>query len=134
MISRTDLKVPARRSVQALEDGVSDKVAIDMVCNGEVSVAHVSNDECCEKLQGEPGTVSIMIGPETITAYVNKKSEEIRIDKLCQTVNMKLLPLLYIWRPEIIILKMDRECNIDTEYCIKQLQTLSQGRMILNQP
>ena len=130
------MKVPARKSVQALKDGVSDKVAVDMVCNGEASVAVVSNDECYEKLLGKPGTVSITIGPigpETITACFDKKREEIRIDKLCQTVNMKLLPLLYIWRPEIIILKMDRESNSDTEYCIKQLQTLSQGRMILNQ-
>ena len=127
------MKVPARRSVQALKDGVSDKVAVDMVCNGEASLALVSNDECYEKLLGKPGTASITIGPETITACLDKKRKEIRIDKLCQTVNMKLLPLLYIWRPEIIILKMDRESNSDTEYCIKQLQTLSQGRMILNQ-
>ena len=127
------MKVPARRNVKALKDGVSDRAAVEMVCSGEASVAVVSNDECYEKLLGKPDTVSIMIGPETITACVNKKRVDIRIHKLCQTVNMKLLPLLYIWRPEIIVLKMDRETNSDTEYCVKQLQTHSQGRMILNQ-
>ena len=133
MISRTNLKVPARRNVQALMDGVSQREAVEMVCNGGASVAVVSNGECYEELLGNSDTVSITIGPENITACVNKKKEEICIRNLCQTVNMKLLPLLYIWKPEIIVVKVDRERNSDTEYCLQQLQTLSQGRMILHQ-
>ena len=133
MISRTNLKVPTKRNIQALLDGVSQREAVEMVCNGGASVAVVSNGECYEELLGNSDTVSITIGPEIITACANKKKEEIYIRNLCQTVNMKLLPLLYIWKPEIIVVKVDRESNSDTEYCVQQLQTLSQGRMILHQ-
>ena len=103
-------------------DGVSQREAVEMVCNGGASVAFVSNGECYEELLGNSDTVSITIGPENITACGNRKKEEIYIRNLCQTVNMILLPLLYIWKPEIIVVKVDQ-----------QLQTLSQGRMILHQ-
>ena len=132
MISRTDLTVPSKRKVHAQKEGVSDREAVEMVCNGEASVALVS-DGGWEELLATFDTVFVKIGPETITACGNKRSEEIHIENLCQTVNMKLLPLLFIWKPEIIVLKIDRESNPDTEYCVHQLQSLSQGRMILRQ-
>ena len=131
MISRTDLTVPSKRKVHAQEEGVSDREAVQRVCSGEASVAHVS-DGGWEELLATFDTVFVKIGPETITACGNKRSEEIHIENLCQTVNMKLLPLLFIWKPEIIVLKIDRESTSDTEYCVQQLQSLSQGRMILN--
>ena len=130
MISRTDLTVPSKRKVHAHEEGVSDRGAVERVCNAEASVAHVS-DGGWEELLATFDTVFVKIGPETITACGNKRSEEIHIENLCQTVNMKLLPLLFIWKPEIIVIKIDRESNSDTEYCVQQLQSLSQGRMIL---
>ena len=134
MISRTDLTVPSKRKVHAQKEGVSDREAVEMVCNGEASVALVS-DGGWEELLETFDTIFIKIGPETITAMGNKKGEEIeiRIQNLCQTVNMNLLPLLFIWKPEIIVLKIDRESNPYTEYCAHQLQSLSQGRMILRQ-
>ena len=132
MISRTDLTVPSKRKVHAQKEGVSDREAVERVCNGEASVALVSDGDWDELLETFD-TVFIKIGPETITVCGNKKSEEISSQNLCQTVNMKLLPLLFIWKPEIIVLKIVRKSNPDTEYCAHQLQSLSQGRMILRQ-
>ena len=132
MISRTDLTVPSKRKVHAQKEGVSDREAVEMVLNGEASVALVS-DGGWEELLETFDTVFIKIGPETITVCGNKRSEEIRSQNLCQTVNMKLLPLLFIWKPEIIVLKIVRKSNPYTEYCVHQLQSLSQGRMILRQ-
>ena len=132
MISRTDLIVPSKRKFQAQKEGVSDREAVEMVLNGEASVALVS-DGGWEELLETFETIFIKIGPVNITATGNKKSEEIeiRIQNLCQTVNMALLPVLFIWKPKIMVLKIDRESNSDTEYCLHQLQSLSQGRMIL---
>ena len=65
------MKVPTKRNIQALLDGVSQREAVEMVCNGGASVAVVSNGECYEELLGNSDTVSITIGPENITACAN---------------------------------------------------------------
>ena len=139
MVSVTDLTVPAKKKVYGKNNGVSNKEAVRMVCDGEVSIAVVSDDDCFEELLVNFDTVSLTIGRQRITARVKVKGEDVSgrelcVENLCQTLNMTLLPLFYSWNPEIIILKINREIlGSETEYCIHQLQTFAQGRMILNQ-
>ena len=73
MISRTDLTVPFKRKVHAQKEGVSDREAVEMVLNGEASVALVS-DGGWEELLETFDTIFIKIGPVNITATGNNRN------------------------------------------------------------